>query len=159
MKNKFLTFLAFIAIVSCTTGNKKIFYVNHITANNALELPYASEFYLPQGDFAFLLTKEEVIKSYAIETAVNSNVIPHENFDLYIVKRTFKNDNKQDVLEIILRTINDENKILDSFKLAESGGTEYCDGFLTESLSIERECNGFVDKYYIDKESGKFIQQ
>ncbi|WP_042278822.1 hypothetical protein [Nonlabens tegetincola] len=159
MKNKFLTFLAFIAILSCTTGSKKIFYVDYIENENTMSLPYVNNFYLPKGENINLLTKAEIIQAYSTESLVNSTVFPYENFYVYIIKKQYRNEQKQDIIEIILRTVNDENKILDSFKLAESGGTEYCDGFLTESLSIERECNGFVDKYYIDKESGKFIQQ
>ncbi|ALM20506.1 hypothetical protein AAT17_04270 [Nonlabens sp. MIC269] len=158
MKNKFLTFLAFIAILSCTTGSKKIFYVDYSKDQNGLALPNADKFYTPEGEELRLLTEDEIALAYAMDTKFNNIIYPNENFDVLILKKEYRKD-KNNIVEIHMRTFNDEGIVLDSFKLAESGGTEYCDGFLTESLSIERECNGFVDKYYIDKESGKFIQQ
>lgn len=133
-------------------------YYVEFNDNNKLQAPYASDFYTPNKEMIKTLTTDEVYKAYAVDTKINKMIFPEVHFDIYIVKKHYRNQQKEKVTEILLRTINSDLEILDSLIIGNSNTDQLCEGELFKNLKVTVTCNKQTETYSIDKKTGQFIK-
>ena len=167
-----------IILFSCQQKPKKIFWIDK-NVNNKSDLLFIAESTnvktIEPDSIRIYLEKDEVIETRILESNLyfGDTILPktpefknfgeiykNERFTLNVIFRD-GNDSLGRDYKFILRTYQDDMKIIDSYVLANwiKRDEEYCFGSIDENLIIKKFCEGSpnVEKHRLSK-SGEFIR-